>query len=147
MPLLRLSDYLPYHLTVTANEVSRLIATAYHARYGITVWQWRVLCTLGTEGAMTAQDIVTLSAMDKVTVSRAILALRKRGIVHRARSKVDSRAFDLHLTKHGLAMYADIIPLALQYQEKLLSGLTEEDRQKLVSMLQTVACTARILAA
>lgn len=49
-PPLRLNDYLPYHLTVTANAVSNLIGGAYRARFGLTVWQWRVLCTLGAEG-------------------------------------------------------------------------------------------------
>jgi|CXWL01.1.fsa_nt_gi DNA-binding MarR family transcriptional regulator len=143
---LRLTDYLPYHLTVASNQVSRLIATAYQVRYGITIWQWRVLCTLGTEGAMTAQDVVGVSAMDKVTVSRAIQALRKRGVIQRLRSKQDSRAFDLHLTKHGRAMYDDIIPLALNYQEQLLSNITPEERKMLMDLLPKIRQQAIMLA-
>lgn len=141
----RLADYLPYHLTVASNQVSRLIAKAYQVRYGISIWQWRVLCTIGAEGPMTAQDIVSLSAMDKVAVSRAIQVLRKRGIVQRLRSKRDSRAYDLQLTSHGRAMYNDIIAMALDYQAKLLSGFPVQDRKVLIALLDAIASQAKAL--
>lgn len=141
----RLVDYLPYHLTVASNQVSRLIAKAYQVRYGISIWQWRVLCTIGTEGPMTAQDVVSLSAMDKVAVSRAIQVLRKRGIVQRLRSKRDSRAYDLQLTTHGRAMYDDIITIALDYQDKLLSGFPAGDKDTLITLLQAIAGQAKVL--
>jgi DNA-binding MarR family transcriptional regulator len=145
-PLLRLGDYLPYHLTVAANAVSNLIGGAYRARFGLTVWQWRVLCTLGAEGPMTAQDIVALSAMDKVTVSRAIQGLRRRGLVDRAKSKTDARAFDLHLTAHGRTAYQEIVPVALNYQDQLLEDLSADERRMLMGLLQTICAKARSLA-
>ncbi|KAF0174954.1 MAG: winged helix-turn-helix transcriptional regulator [Hyphomonadaceae bacterium] len=144
-PLLKLSEYLPYHLTVTANAVSNLIGGAYHARFAISVWQWRVLCTLGAEGPMTAQDIVKLSAMDKVTVSRAIQGLRKRGLVHRVKSKADARAFDLHLTTQGQIAYREIAPVALSYQEQVLEGLSASERRNLMSLLEKISTRARTL--
>ena len=145
-PLLRLSDYLPYHLTVTANAVSNLIGGAYRARFGLTVWQWRVLCTLGAEGPMTAQTIVALSAMDKVTVSRAIQGLRQRGLVSRVKSKTDARSFDLHLTTHGRTAYQEIAPVALRYQDEILDDLSPEERRLLMTLLRKVCAKARQLA-
>lgn len=144
-PLLRLSDYLPYHLTVTGNAVSNLIGGAYRARFGLTVWQWRVLCTLGAEGPMTAQDVVALSAMDKVTVSRAIQGLRERGLVNRVKSKRDARAYDLHLTAHGRTAYREIAPVALAYQDQILSDLSPDERKKLMALLQRICAKARAL--
>ncbi len=145
VPLLKLSEYLPYHLTVTANAVSNLIGGAYHARFSISVWQWRVLCTLGAEGAMTAQDIVKMSAMDKVTVSRAIQSLRKRGLVHRVKSETDARAFDLHLTRQGHITYQEIAPVALDYQNQILDGLSASERRQLLSLLMRICVRARKL--
>lgn len=145
-PLLRLSDYLPYHLTVAANAVSNLIGGAYRARFGLTVWQWRVLCTLGAEGPMTAQDVVVLSAMDKVTVSRAIQGLRQRGLVSRVKSKTDARAFNLHLTSHGRTAYQEIAPIALSYQDQILDDLSLEERRMLMELLRKVSAKARQLA-
>jgi hypothetical protein len=43
-------------------------------------------------------------------------------------------------------MYAEIIPLALGYQDDLLSDLTESDREKLLVILQQVTNKARKLA-
>lgn len=142
---LRLDDYLPYHLTVTANAVSNLIGGAYRARFGLSVWQWRVLCTLGAEGPLTAQNIVALSAMDKMTVSRAILGLRQRGLVSRTKSKLDARAYVLVLTAHGVTAYNEIAPLALAFQEAVLSGLTQQQRDLLLAALRTVRFRAQAL--
>jgi DNA-binding MarR family transcriptional regulator len=144
-PLLRLSDYLPFHLVVTANAVSNVIGGAYRARFGLTVWHWRVLCALGAEGSMTAQDIVAMSAMDKVTVSRAVLDLRRRGLIQRSKSKSDARAFDLHLTKYGKTVYEEIVPVALGFQDQILSRLSANERTQLMHLLKTVCSRAREL--
>ncbi|MBL8550576.1 MAG: winged helix-turn-helix transcriptional regulator [Hyphomonadaceae bacterium] len=144
---LRLQDYLPYHLTVTANAVSNLIGGAYRARFGLSVWQWRILCTLGAQGPMTAQDIVILSAMDKMTVSRAIQGLRKRGLLSRSKSKTDARAFDLGLTTQGKATYREIAPMALAFQEAVLDGLTRGERETLLRTLQAIRARADALSA
>ena len=49
-PALVLSKYLPYRLSVASNKASGLIARAYQARFGLTIWEWRVIAVLG-EGA------------------------------------------------------------------------------------------------
>ncbi|MBL8537158.1 MAG: winged helix-turn-helix transcriptional regulator [Hyphomonadaceae bacterium] len=145
-PLLRLDDYLPYHLTVTANAVSNLIGAAYRARFGLSVWQWRVLCTLGAEGPKTAQNVVELSAMDKMTVSRAIQGLRRRGLVSRTKSKADARSYLLTLTSHGVSTYNEIVPLALAFQEAVLGDLAPHQRDLLLSALRAVREKAQALA-
>ena len=71
---LRLQDYLPYRLAVTSNLVSRLVARAYQDQFGVTIWEWRVIAILGEGVPMTAQAISDSAAMDKVSVSRAVLA-------------------------------------------------------------------------
>lgn len=143
---LRLQDYLPYHLTVTANAVSNLIGGAYRARFGLSVWQWRVLCTLGAEGPMTAREIVALSAMDKMTVSRAILGLRRRGLLSRSQSKADARAYRLSLTGQGQATYREIVPVALAFQEAVLDGLSPRERDLLLRTLEAIRARAQALA-
>ena len=95
---------------------------------------------------MTAQDVVALSAMDKVTVSRAIQGLRQRGLVSRVKSKADARAFDLHLTAHGRTTYQEIAPVALSYQDQILDDLSPEERRMLLELLRKVCVKARQLA-
>ncbi len=73
--------------------------------------------------------------MDKVSVSRAIRALDERGLVMRIRNKQDRRASDVSLTAEGQAIYAEVAPLALNYEKKLLEAFTDAERDQLMSLL------------
>lgn len=132
---LRLPSYVPYRLSVTSNKASGLIAKAYQARFGLTIWEWRVIAVLGEGASLTAQAVCEATAMDKVSVSRAIRALDERGLITRIRNARDKRASDVSLTPEGQAIYAEIAPLALEYEQKLLAAFTAEERNQLMTLL------------
>ena len=133
---LRLADYLPYRLSVVSNRASELIARAYRARFGLSVWEWRVIAMLGERAPMTAQALVEATAMDKVTVSRAIRALDARRLVARTPVPDDRRASDVRLTAEGEAIYAEVAPLALGYEQTLLEAFSDEERAALSALLE-----------
>ena len=66
-----LERFAPYRLSVLSNTVSRVIARIYAERFDLTIPEWRVMAQLGRHGRLSASDIVGLTAMDKVRVSRA----------------------------------------------------------------------------
>ncbi len=132
---LSLPTYLPYRLSVTSNRVSGLIARAYQARFGLSIWEWRVIAVLGAGAPMTAQAVCEATAMDKVTVSRAIRGLDERGLVTRKRREHDRRASDVALTGDGEAIYAEVAPVALAYETALLDGFSAEERDTLMALL------------
>lgn len=132
---LRLPAYLPYRLSVVSNKASGLIARAYQARFGLTIQEWRVIAVLGAGEALTAQAVCEATAMDKVTVSRAIRALDQRGLVQRRRNRADRRASDVTLTPDGEAIYAEVAPLALQYEQAMLDELSQAERDQLMGLL------------
>lgn len=133
---LRLPDYLPYRLSVVSNKASGLIARAYQTRFGLSIWEWRVIAVLGGEaGALTAQAVCEATAMDKVTVSRAIRALDARGLVARQPNAEDKRASDVTLTVEGQAVYAEIAPSALDYEARMLKDLSDDERAALKALL------------
>lgn len=124
---LRLDEYLPYRLSVASNAVSRLISRAYDRRFGLAIPQWRLVCVLAeSEGTgLTQAEIVGRTEMDKVTVSRAAQVLLKRKLVARRDNKDDGRSHVLSLTDQGQALYGEIAPVALGYEQTLLAGLDE----------------------
>ena len=73
---LQLERFLPYRLSVLSNTISSAIATDYSRRFGLSIPQWRVLAVLADTPNLTAAQISTRTAMDKVAVSRAIASLR-----------------------------------------------------------------------
>ncbi len=132
---LRLPSYLPYRLSVVSNKASGLIARAYQARFGLTIQEWRIIAVLGAGQALTAQGLCEATAMDKVTVSRAVRRLDTRGLVTRRPNLSDKRASDVTLTAEGESIYAEVAPLALQYEQAMVDELTRAERDQLMTLL------------
>jgi DNA-binding MarR family transcriptional regulator len=133
---LRLRDYLPYRLSVTANAVSRLIARAYEDKFGLTIPQWRLIAVLADEGPLTPQALCAHTIMDKVTVTRAAQGLLRRRLIKRLPNQTDGRSHRLVLTTAGEQLYAEVVPLALRYEEQLLAGMDTRGVAKLEEQLR-----------
>lgn len=142
---LRLDDYLPYRLSVAANAVSQLIARAYVDRFGLTVPQWRLMAVLGEQSPLTQQALCGRTVMDKVTVMRASRGLARRRLVKRQANVDDGRSHRLSLTAAGERMYAEVAPLALEYESVLLRGLASLEVRKLEQWLRHLQQTAAAL--
>ena len=76
----RLEDYLPYRLSLLSNTVSQGIADRYQRDHDISVTEWRVIVILGRFPGLTASDVVEKTAMDKVSISRAVRGPDGQGI-------------------------------------------------------------------
>ncbi|MEL7130035.1 MAG: MarR family winged helix-turn-helix transcriptional regulator [Pseudomonadota bacterium] len=138
-PQLRLSDFLPYRLSVLSNTVSKRIAERYQSEFGLSVWQWRVMAVLGEAPGLTAKDISERTAMDKVAVSRAVSGLVEDGILRREAAQDDGRRSMLYLSEAGQAIYARIVPLAMSYETELTQALTAVDIETLKHLLDSCA--------
>jgi DNA-binding MarR family transcriptional regulator len=141
-----LDAYLPYRLSVASNAVSGLIARAYQDRFGLTVPQWRLICVLAEDGALTQGQIVARTVMDKVTVSRAAQGLLRRHLVGRTAHHADGRSHVLQLSPQGTRLYGEIAPLALSYEQALIGGLSPDEVDGLKRLLSKLQSTATRLA-
>lgn len=142
----KLNDYLPYRLSVVSNQVSNQIASLYRDRFGLSIWQWRVIAMLGASGSRTAQQIAEQAAMDKMTVSRAVSGLLSRDLLVRRPSADDRRSQILSLTDTGRKIHDEIAPLAVEQEHILLKGLSKKQRAELFQILdhlETAATSAR----
>ena len=114
-PYLELSSFMPYRLNQLAHLVSRGIANIYEDRHGLTAAQWRVMAAVAETPGITAQKVVEMTPMDKVTVSRAVAALCEMELLQRTASKTDGRVALLSLTTDGINIYQQIrISLSLE---------------------------------
>ncbi|MGE0829757.1 MAG: MarR family winged helix-turn-helix transcriptional regulator [Hyphomonadaceae bacterium] len=141
---LRLADYLPYRLSIASNEVSRLIAESYEARFGLRIAEWRVLAVLAEFHAHTQAEIVAKTAMDKVTVSRAVHALTARDLVARSSNAADGRSQIVALTRAGQRLFEEIAPLAHEYESRLLEGFSGVEVETLKALLTRLETRARL---
>lgn len=128
---LELPRFLPYRLSVLSNLVSNAIAAGYSQRFGLGIPEWRVMAVLAIEPGLSAADVAGRTAMDKVAVSRAVAALLRAGRLERVRSPRDRRRSELCLSASGRRVYEDIVPVALDYEARLVGALDADDRAAL----------------
>jgi DNA-binding MarR family transcriptional regulator len=84
--------------------------------------------------------------MHKSTVSRAVSALEKRGLIVRRPNLEDRREEWLALTPEGRAIYEAVAPEALAVEERLLSVLTPQEQKALAALIDKLTQQARSLA-
>ena len=137
-PRLRLDEFLPYRLSFTSNLVSGAIARTYEALFGLTIPEWRIIAVVAEEGAATQQQVGQRTRMDKVTVSRASIALTARGLLERAANPQDRRSHLLALSPSGNTLYAGVAPMALQLEADVLAGFSPDEIERLKAMLRRI---------
>jgi DNA-binding MarR family transcriptional regulator len=142
---LKLEDFLPYRLSIASNRVSGAIATAYQALFGLRINEWRVVAVLAEGGAMTQQALVTRTRMDKVSVSRAAIALVERGLAERRPHADDQRSHLLSLTGAGGTLYRDVAPKALALEAQIFAGFAPDELAALRTMLDRLEHAAAAL--
>jgi len=133
---LDLFKFAPFRLNRLAAEVSSALSSEYRQRYGLDIPEWRVLATLGFRNeACSAQYIAHCTRTHKSTISRAVTALMHRQVVERVENADDRRAFQLRLTRKGMALYLKLIPRLLRREQEILSCLSEQDRRNFARVL------------
>ena len=140
-----LAGFLPYQLSVTSNAVSGLIAERYRKRFGLKMPEWRVMAVLGDVGEATQRELVAATRMDKVAVNRATKTLGERALIQRAPNMADGRSHHLAMTAAGQALYAEIMPLALQMESQVMTVLDEAERAQLSALLGKLLARADML--
>ena len=133
--MLDLERFLPYRLSVLSNRISAEIAKLYDTRHGLSIPEWRVIAVLAKRPGLSATEVAQRTAMDKVAVSRAVSSLLDDGRIQRDTDGDDRRKSVLRLSEAGRAVYDDVAPKAMAYEQKLLGTLSPEERQALDRLL------------
>ncbi len=126
-PPLRLSEFTPYRIVALGRRMSEELGRAYR-KEGLTIPEWRVLAAIGGAPVIAARDVVAMTPMDKMAVSRAVNSLEGKGLVLREQSG-DRRVSALRLTEEGEIVYQRVANIALIYEQKLLHHLSDADRR------------------
>lgn len=135
---LKLDDFLPYRLSIASNLVSDAVAGTYRALFGLRISEWRLIAVLAESEGLSQQGLGARTQMDKVTVSRAAIALVDRGLVGRAPNPGDQRSHVLTLTPAGRALYAEVAPKALEIERRLFGAFDASELAQFRSMLARI---------
>src|SRR4051812_7728673 len=145
MPSLKLDQFLPYRLSIASNRVSSAIATAYQALFGLRIPEWRLIAVIAESDGLTQQALGAATRMDKVTVSRAAIALVDRGLVERRPNPDDQRSHLLSLTAAGQTLYESVAPKALELEAQVFAGFSATEIATFKAMLERLEASAASL--
>lgn len=119
-----------------------MLARMYDEEFGIGVVEWRLLANLGSFSPMSAKDLSETTAMDAVSVTRALSLLVNKKLVSRRVDGKDRRKVVLRLTKAGLEAYERVTPLAQAIEHELVSALTPGEIDTLHAAMKVLASRA-----
>lgn len=140
--VLKLEKYLPYRLSILSNKISGIVADAYKDKFALSITEWRIMAVLGEYEGISADEVSNKTQIEKSLISRAVNKLLKRQLIERSISDEDKRRSELSLSQMGHEIYAEIVPLSLTFEQKLLDCLTVEQQQQLTDIISELQAHA-----
>ena len=132
---LQLESFLPYRLSLLSNAISSAIATVYGDKFAISMPEWRIMMILAEYPDVSADEVCKRTKIEKSVVSRAAARLLKRHFINRDIDENDRRRSILRLSETGLSVYDEVMPIARDYEAKLLANLTAEEIETFNAMI------------
>jgi DNA-binding MarR family transcriptional regulator len=127
---------LPHAFSVVASRISLMLEKMYSQQFGLSVVGWRIVAILGTHFPLSATALGELTAMDKVSISRAVEQLASKKLVSRRVDMADRRKVVLRLSKKGEEIYNQIVPLLYAGERALVSSFSKSDETALRRSMQ-----------
>ena len=109
------------------------------ARYGITRPEITTLIFLAFEDGVTAVDICEFSGHLKTNISRAVLALEKKGFLSREIDADDQRRQLVYITPAGRDVHDLFFPMLCEREQWLVDCLGKREREQLDRLLRKLA--------
>jgi DNA-binding MarR family transcriptional regulator len=127
-----------FKLVRVVNLTARPFSESIGREHRLGLNEWRVLLVLANHPGIAASDVTALTGLDKMTVSRAIAALARRGRVVRKVDAADKRRLRLRLSAEGERLYERIGTPAKQRERALFRGIGEVEQTQLGRMLDAL---------
>ena len=133
--IITLERYLPYRLSILSNKVSSLIAETYKHKFALSITEWRIMAVLGEYPGTSADEVSSKTQIEKSILSRALNKLLQRKLIKRKFDQDDKRRSMLELTKTGLSVYDELVPLSYEYEKRLLNCFNKAEQQQFSELI------------
>ena len=127
--ILTLERFLPYRLSILSNLISGMIAETYKDKFALSITEWRIMAVLGEYPGASADEVSVKIQIEKSIVSRALQKLLARHLVDRQVDDTDRRRQNLRLTKTGLDIYRQVVPVSYDYEDQLQACFSKKEQE------------------
>ena len=98
----------------------------------------RSLAVLSLIDGILIRELAVYAVVQQSTLSRALEALDKTGLIRRVRDENDSRATRLFITDAGREVYERLWPHMSKASDAMFKGINDTERRAFVASLQTI---------
>lgn len=131
---------LPSHLIRRLNQicVAQFATAMSDAKIDLTPVQYSVLWALEAFPGVDQASVAKQIGYDRATLGKVIDRLEAKSLIDRQVSQLDRRAREIYLTSEGKALLQKAHPVVSACQDKMLPGLSTQEREALVELLTRV---------
>lgn len=104
-----------------------LVTRLCEGRYGITRREWRLICILAVQGAMSPSELAEQAHLERARVSRHITDLVAKKLVARLDVPDDKRRALVELNERGRKLYEELFPQSVRFNNMVLQALTSAE--------------------
>ncbi len=128
------------HLIRRLQQISSQVFQQHmqEAGYDLTSVQFAAMHALKSKPGIEQAQVASMIAYDRATIGGVIDRLEQKGYVSREVSKRDRRAREVRLTRRGLRVFQNILPVVEALQNNILSGLNERERAQFMRLAAKV---------
>lgn len=123
------------------HDVSRLrrsVFDEFMKPLGVTRSQWWVLAYLSRHDGMIQSDLANVLELGKAALGGLIDRLEAGGFINRRADEFDRRVKRIFLTASGAQLVKEMVKRSHDMSERILEGLSTEERYRLADMLMKV---------
>ncbi|WP_256760455.1 MarR family winged helix-turn-helix transcriptional regulator [Cohnella sp. WQ 127256] len=109
------------------------------SKFNLTTSQFEILGYLSQSGGLEQQKLQHHSGITSATLTGILDKLEDRSYISRKPSHTDGRANVVTLTKQGNEVFVKLVDLIHEFENEMLKGFTQAERDLLGQWLQRVA--------
>ncbi|MGB3247189.1 MAG: MarR family transcriptional regulator [Sulfitobacter sp.] len=132
-----LENFAPYLMNRIMGRYNAALQTEM-AALGLTTPQMRSLAVLSVIDGILIRELAVYAVVQQSTLSRALDALAKDGLINRVTDVEDSRATRVFITDAGRDAYERLWPHMSGAYEAMFKGIGEEQQIAFVATLKTM---------
>jgi DNA-binding MarR family transcriptional regulator len=131
-----------YKLGYMINSYREPSFRAIEATYGLTRPEILSLIFLRFRDGIAAADICDFSGHLKASISRAVTALEKKGLIRRKQHADDQRRQLLYITKKGCDLHDVFMPGLMSREQDMMACLSARERNQFEKLLRKLCANA-----
>lgn len=133
------------HRIVSLLDLLRRSGTMAHRRnFDISGIEWRIMSQVGDNAPLSLNDLADRLNLDRGQVSRAVKAMKERGLVDSAR-RPGGPAIEITLSAEGKGLYARMVRLAVERNAFLVGDIPDDEIERVSAVLDRLSRKAQIL--